>query len=101
MAFINLKTDDKRDYLCSTANIASIQYDEEIYLELQKGPRLLGRPGEMNLQDTFRISAGKEDVAAAATELAAEITAAEKSGATIDLRERVILSQQRNWGMRG
>jgi hypothetical protein len=101
MAFINLKTDDKRDYLCSTANIASITYDEEIYLEVQKGQRLPGRPGQVNLQETFRISAGKEDVAAAAAELAEQISATEKSGATLDLRQRVLLSEPRGWGLRG
>lgn len=100
MAFINLKTDDKCDYLCNTANIAGISYDAEIYLDVQKGPRLLGRPGEVNLQETFRIAAGKEDVAAAAAELADQITAAEKSGATLDLRQRVVLSEPRGWGMR-
>ncbi|MEZ0224387.1 MAG: hypothetical protein ACAH83_07540 [Alphaproteobacteria bacterium] len=100
MTFIKLTTDDKSDYLCSTANIAGIRYYDEIYLEVQKGPRLPGRPGEVNLQETFRISAGKEDVAAAAAELAAEITAAEKSGADLDLRQRVILSDLNPRGFR-
>lgn len=100
MAFIHLKTDDESDYLCNTANIAGIRYYDEIYLEVQKGPRLPGRPGEVNLQETFRISAGKEDVAAAAAELAAEITAAEKSGADLDLRQRVILSDLNPRGFR-
>jgi hypothetical protein len=100
MAFIKLTTDDKKDYLCNTANIAGIRYYDEIYLELQSGPRLPGRPGEVNLQESFRISAGKTDVAAAAAELAAEITAAEKSGAELDLRPRCILSELRGHGMR-
>ncbi|MEZ0225962.1 MAG: hypothetical protein ACAH83_15515 [Alphaproteobacteria bacterium] len=100
MAFIHLKTDDESDYLCNTANIAGIRYYDEIYLEVQKGPRLPGRPGEENLQETFRIAAGKEDVAAAAAELSDQITAAEKSGATLDLRPRCVLSEMRGHGMR-
>lgn len=100
MTFIHLTTDDKRDYLCNTANVAGIRYDDEIYLEVQKAPRLPGRPGEVNLQEIFRISAGKEDVAEAAAELATAISAAEKSGHALDLRPRCILSEMNGWGLR-
>ncbi|TAL37598.1 MAG: hypothetical protein EPN97_04870 [Alphaproteobacteria bacterium] len=100
MTFIKLTTDDKNDYLCNTANVAGIRYDDEIYLEIQKGPRLPGRPGEVKLQEVFRISAGKENIAEAAAELATAISACEKSGQELDLRPRCILTDLNPRGFR-
>lgn len=95
MAFILLKNDNEQDYYCSTSNVAGIQaWDKEVRLTVQHGPRLFGRPNEVKLQDAFRISAANKAADGAALELAQDISAAEKAGTVLDLRDRCILTKQ-------
>jgi hypothetical protein len=89
MAFLFLKANDEREYLCSTSNIALITTEEsgDVVLTLQKGPRLLGRPGEVKLQDEFRISAGDSRKG-----VVFDIMDNEKEGGILDLSKQCILA---------
>ncbi|MEZ0261861.1 MAG: hypothetical protein ACAH80_12690 [Alphaproteobacteria bacterium] len=90
MAFVLLKDEDGQDFICNTANIASITADAaDVFITVQKGATVTtNRPYESTLQHKFRLSAERSTPEKAALQLADDIAKADHDGKNLDLRHR-------------
>jgi hypothetical protein len=90
MAFVLLKDEDGQDFICHSANIASITAGaSDVVIEVHKGATVkTDRSLQSHLQQQFRISAERKTPESAALQLAGEIAAADRDGKNLDLRHR-------------
>ena len=90
MAFVLLKDEDGKDFICHSANIASISAGaSDVVIEVHKGATVkTDRSQQSHLQQHFRISADRKAPDAAALQLAGDIAAADRDGKNLDLRHR-------------
>lgn len=90
MAFVVLKDEDGQDFICNTANIASITASgTDVVLRVNKGAVVkTDRSHGTHLQEHFRLSAERKPADKAALLLADDIAAADRDGKNLDLRHR-------------
>lgn len=90
MAFVLLSDEDGEDFLCNTANIASITPTEDsCIISVHKGTHVkeYADVGRTRLQEQFRISASGNPLREA-IDLADQIALADHEAKTLDLRPR-------------
>ncbi|MBI1215584.1 MAG: hypothetical protein GC185_07185 [Alphaproteobacteria bacterium] len=90
MSFVILKDEDGEDFICNSANIASITAQGgDVVIAVHKGATVKGdRSLRSSIQEIFRLNAERRDPAGAALKLADDIAAADSKGVNLDLRKR-------------